>query len=103
MRHTLLFVSVSAAAVAQSPPMPVPTFAPPVRLQAGDKLLGEARLYPSPVFHDVNGDGASDLVVGDLRGHLTSALRKKGSTPPTFAGEEKVLGADGKIVDLQNW
>jgi hypothetical protein len=103
MRHTLLFLSVSAAAVAQTPPMPAPTFAPPVRLQTGGKNLGEARLYPSPVFHDVNGDGGSDIVVGDLRGHLTFALRVADSAPPTFAAEEKVMGADGKIVDLANW
>lgn len=97
----------AAAASAQSPAAPAPgqspEFAAPVRITAGEALLGEGRLYPSPVYHDVNGDGLLDLVVGDLRGHLTVALRTTGSAPPTFGKETKILGADGKIVDLQNW
>jgi hypothetical protein len=80
-----------------------PTFAPPVLLKAGDKNLGENRLFPSPVFHDLDGDGRVDLVVGDLVGHLTVARRAADSDSARFAAEEKVLGADGEIVDLQNW
>lgn len=94
----LAVLLVAATATAQSP-----DFGPPVRITAGDTLLGEGRLYPSPVYHDMDGDGRADLVVGDLRGHLTVALRVAGTAPPTFAKETKVLGADGKIVDLQNW
>ncbi len=96
--HDLSLLVCAALAVAQSP-----NFAPPVRLMAGEVHLGEARLYPSPVFHDLNGDGAADIVVGDLRGHLTVAHRKGASSPAVYASEEKVLGADGKILDLQNW
>ena len=92
-----LLLLATASAMAQSP-----TFAPPARLKAGDKFLGEGRLFPSPVYHDLNGDKLADIVVGDLRGHLTVAHRAAGAAP-TFAGEEKVMGADGKIVDLQNW
>jgi len=80
-----------------------PTFAPPVRLMAGDKFLGEDRLFPSPVYHDLNNDGRADIVVGDLRGHLTVAQRAADADSARFAAEEKVLGADGEIVDLQNW
>lgn len=92
-----LLALATATAGAQSP-----TFAPPVRLKAGDKFLGENRLYPSPVFHDLNGDGLADLVVGDLRGLMTVALRLPGALP-SFGPETKVLGADGKVLDLQNW
>jgi hypothetical protein len=109
MRLVVLSLSVLpvASAIAQAP-----SFAPPVRLKAGDEFLGNKnadnkgeRLFPSPVFHDLDGDGLADLVVGDLRGHLTVARRLPGTpgTPATFAKEEKVLGADGKIVDLHNW
>jgi len=80
-----------------------PTFAPPVRLKAGDAFLGENRLFPSPVYHDLNGDGRADIVVGDLIGHLTVAHRAADADSARFAAEEKVLGADGEIVDLQNW
>ena len=78
-------------------------FAPPVRLKAGDKLLGEKRLYPSPVFHDVDGDGLADIVVGDLRGVLTFAARQPGDGPATFAAEKAVPGADGKGLKFNNW
>lgn len=94
---TLLAFAASAA-VAQAP-----TFGAPVRLQAGEKLLGEKRLFPSPVFHDVNGDGHADIVVGDLIGRLTVALRKPGSGIPAYEGETKMLAVDGKEIDFHNW
>ena len=78
-------------------------FAEPVRLEAGTKNLGEGRLYPSPVLHDVNGDGLLDVVVGDLRGRITFALRAYGRGAPRFAAEQKLLGSDGKELDFHNW
>lgn len=80
-----------------------PTFAAPVRLQAGDKFMGEGRLYPSPVFHDVDGDGRLDVVIGDLPGRLTVALRVPGEGPPRFAAEKPMLGADGQPLKFHNW
>lgn len=88
-------LALAAFAVAQQPPQ----FAAPVRLQAGGKLLGEGRLYPSPVAHDVNGDGRLDLVVGDLRGRITVALR----TASGYAAEAPMRAADGKDIDFHNW
>ena len=79
-----------------------PTFAPPVRLMAGDKFVGQGRLYPSPVFHDLNGDGLPDLVVGDLLGKLTVALRKPGKAL-AFEPEVPVKDVDGKPIDFHNW
>ncbi len=92
-----LFLLTAVTAVAQ----PV-TFAPPVRLKAGDKDLGENRLFPSPVYRDMNGDGLADLVIGDLVGHLTVALREPGPAA-TFGPETKLLAADGKDIDFHNW
>lgn len=79
------------------------TFAPPVRIQAGDKYLGEGRLYPSPVFHDVDGDGRLDIVIGDLPGALTYAPRLPGDGAPRFGKEQPLLGAEGKPVKFHNW
>lgn len=97
----LLTVPLASLLLAQDPPTP-DTFAAPVRLKAGDKFLGEGRLYPSPMFHDMNGDGISDIVVGDLVGKITIALRKPGE-PVSYAAETKMLAADGKPLDFANW
>lgn len=80
-----------------------PRFAAPVRLTAGEAFLGVDRLYPSPVYHDVNGDGRSDIVVGDLRGRLTVALRQPGAGPASYAAETKLMAIDGKEIDFHNW
>lgn len=98
MKTTLpLLLFAAASAVAQSS-----TFAAPVRLKAGDTFLGQGRLFPSPVYHDLDDDGRADIVVGDLPGRLTVAYRTAAAAA-TFGKEAKVLGADGKQVDLQNW
>jgi hypothetical protein len=98
--RTLLLLALPATLTpgfAQSP-----TFAPPVRLQAGERPLGHQRLFPSPVLHDLDGDGRVDIVVGDLRGHLTVATRTS-AAGTQFAAETKVNGADGKPLDFGNW
>jgi hypothetical protein len=90
----------SSSASAQSAPA---GFAEPVRLNAGESLLGAKRLFPSPVFHDIDGDGLQDVVVGDLRGLLTVALRKPGKEQLAFSAETKQLDAEGKEIDFHNW
>lgn len=92
---------VVAPLTAQQPT--TPTFAPPVKLMAGSKGLGENRLFPSPALHDMNGDGLADLVIGDLRGRLTVALRQPGAGAPKFAAEAKVMANDGAELDFANW
>ena len=78
-------------------------FADPVVLQAGDRAMGAERLYPSPVFRDMNEDGHLDIVLGDLWGNFTIALRVEGDGVPRFAADEPVLGRDAKPLDFQNW
>ena len=55
----------------------------------------------SAIAFDLDGDRRLDIVVGDLAGRLTVAHRRGGAI--AFAEEEKVLGADGEQVNLQNW
>ena len=75
-------------------------FAAPVMMRAGGKVAGEGRLYPSPVSYDLVRDGRPDVVIGDLRGILTVAASRGDGT---FAAEQKVKDADGKVLDFGNW
>lgn len=107
--RTLVPLILASAALAQST-APEPTFAAPVRLEATTPVrskaatswLGAGRLYPSPVLHDMNGDGRADLVIGDLRGHLTVSLRQPGDAL-IWAAETKLLASDGELLDFHNW
>lgn len=99
-----LFVLAAAGTMFQTTAMAqAPTFADPVRLEAGGELLGEGRLFPSPVYQDMNGDGLLDITVGDLVGHITVALRLPGDGPPRFGKEKKLEALDGKVLDFGNW
>jgi hypothetical protein len=77
-------------------------FAAPKRVRAGDAFLGEGRLYPSPVLHDADGDGLSDIVVGDLIGQVTFAPRAAGK-PVAFGVEKPFADRDGKQLKFHNW
>lgn len=95
MKTCWLMLVFAAVASAQAP-----EFAPPVQMKAGDKVLGEGRLFPSPAFYDLDGDGVRDVVVGDLLGRLTVA---RGNADRSFAAEEKVKAVDGEILNFHNW
>lgn len=92
-----------AASKVKSEAAVVSAFAAPVMLKAGDKNLGEGRLYPSPAMHDMNGDGLADIVVGDLFGRLTVAHRIKGEGPVRYGEEVKLLDFEGKELKFNNW
>jgi hypothetical protein len=77
-------------------------FAAPKRVLAGEAPLGEGRLYPSPVLHDVDGDGRKDIVVGDLLGAVTFAPRAAGKTV-AFGAEKPLPDRDGKPLKFHNW
>jgi len=74
-----------------------------VRIMAGEGFAGAGRLYPSPVCHDIDGDGLLDLLIGDLPGRLTGALRIPGAGPPRFGKEAPLLDAAGKPLKFDNW
>jgi hypothetical protein len=78
-------------------------FEDPILLKAGDKIMGHMRYYPSPVFHDMNGDGVLDIVVGDLVGKLTVALGRKTSDGIAFEAETPLNSKNGQQLTFKNW
>ena len=74
-------------------------FEAPVRLKAGDQYMGAKRLYPSPVMHDLDGDGRMEIVIGDLIGNLTFCTQKG----EAWGSKESLKGADGKPLKFHNW
>ncbi|QDU83199.1 hypothetical protein Pla163_02970 [Planctomycetes bacterium Pla163] len=83
-----------------------PRFAAPVMVRAGDAPLNGADdlLYPSPVLFDVDGDGDTELVVGDLWGNLFRYERiATDDASVRFGPRERVQYFDGANVELPNW
>lgn len=102
---SLVVVTFAGSLVFAQDSRPVGTarFAPPKRILAGREPMGQKRSYPSPVLEDMNGDGLSDIVIGDLPGYLTVSLRLAGEGPPRFSPEKRLSGADGKDLKFDNW
>jgi hypothetical protein len=103
---------VGSVANAQSPggraseagaAQPAARFAAPMRVMAGSKPMGVGRLYPSPVFRDMNGDGLADVVIGDLFGRITVALRVAGDGAAAWGAEVPLEAADGEELKFSNW
>ena len=79
-----------------------PHFASPIRLTAGDESLGSTLPYPSPRLHDIDGDGAVEMVLGDLRGRVHVAERATGDDPMAW-GELRPFKSDKRLLKFNNW
>jgi|GEM_PF-2209988 len=83
-----------------------PVFAAPVLLTAdGVEVNSEdEQLYPTPVLFDVDRDGATELVVGDLWGNLFRYERVTREDGTRGWGErDAVRYHDGAAIELPNW
>lgn len=103
MLPTCLSLLLALAGLPQDPsPGGRAALAEPVRLMDPSGPVGKGRLYPSPAFHDVDGDGVAELVLGDLLGALTMSARTSGAMPGW--GEARPLKrADGEDLKFSNW
>lgn len=73
-------------------------FEAPVRVKAGDEpVRTESPGYASPTWHDVDGDGRRDLVVGQFAGGKIRVYRNTGAG--TFAPGEWLM-AGGKVAEV---
>ena len=78
-------------------------FAAPERIKAGEVFLGEGRLYPSPVLHDVDGDKQLDVVIGDLFGKVTFACREATRPAVMLGAEQQLKDRSGEQLKFHNW
>ena len=78
-------------------------FAAPVLLTGGDEPLGRGILYPSPALYDVDGDGARELVIGDLFGRVRVAEKLPGEDAFAWSAPEPLQAADGEDLKFSNW
>lgn len=92
-----MLTTVLLAALAPSVPQD-PPFTPPERLKAGAKLVQvEEPGYAAPCWHDVDGDGKKDLIVGQFADGKMKVYRGLGGGQ-LAAGEW--LRAGGEIAEV---
>lgn len=92
------------ATASEGRPAPkTPAFERPAQIRSGTAPLGHDRVYPSPVFHDLDGDGVLDIVLGDLPGNVTVTKRTAEGDPTALGKTVPVPAADGKPLDFENW
>jgi hypothetical protein len=87
----------------QEPQAEAPRFAAPALLTGGDEPLGRGILYPSPALFDIDGDGARELVIGDLFGRVRVAEKLPGEDALAWSAPEPLQAADGEELKFHNW
>ncbi|MFT6108999.1 MAG: hypothetical protein ACJA2W_001912 [Planctomycetota bacterium] len=94
-----------------SAPLPTPQssadqdraiFAEPEPLLEGKLVLGAKLRYPSPRLYDLDGDGAAEMVVGDLSGRLHVATKRNGGSGRRW-NKLAPLTTDGTELKFHNW
>lgn len=99
----MLLVSLALALPPLTPPQEAARFAAPVLLTEAGAPLGRGLLYPSPALFDVDGDGAAELVLGDLIGNVWKHERSEGEDTLAWSKRERVQASDGKDLKFNNW
>ncbi len=82
------------------------TFEAPLRLMVGNLPLnsGAKQMYPSPSLFDVDSDGQSELIVGDIFGSLSVYENQNdGSGDPVWSSHTALASAGGEAIKVSNW
>jgi len=106
MNHALHVVTVLALAGpawpgAEDPETDKVVFAAPVQLITPSGPISK-KMYPSPAIFDIDGDGARELVLGDLAGYLWISEQVEGAGELTWT-EPKRLENGEEPLQLNNW
>ena len=102
MHPSMLLVAPLLVANLDSPSDPeAAKFAPPVQLTAGGKNH-TGILYPSPTLYDVDGDGARELLIGEIFGTITVSDRAEDGAATAWT-KARPMKVDGKPIKLNNW
>ena len=82
------------------------TFEAPLRLTVGNSPLNTAakQMYPSPAMFDVDHDGKSELVVGDIFGSLNVYENQNdGEGDPVWSSHNALTSTNGEAIKVPNW
>ena len=76
----------------------------PIRLKAGDAYVdtGKYVAHTGPLLYDYDGDGKTDLLVGNFAGSI-QLFRNTGTREAPVYEAKGLLEADGKPVKVPNW
>ena len=93
-----LAAGVTVAPTSATPIPQGPEFEAPVRLKAaGEYIKTESPGYASPCWHDVDGDGKKDLVVGQFAGGKMKIYRNLGGGK---LAKGEWVKAEGRIAEV---
>ena len=85
----------------------VGVFDRPVQLYVnGEPLNAEVkRAFPSPAIFDVNRDGNTELVIGDLMGGIGvyTNLNTSGAGDPIWSSRKELEDFEGNPINTPNW
>ncbi len=76
-------------------------FHAPVQITSNGKPH-EGILYPSPTVFDVDGDGADELLIGEIFGSISVSDSAEGEDSLAW-GKAKKMTSGGEPIKLNNW
>jgi hypothetical protein len=90
-----LLLALASQAGAQQPPERASELAPPVKLEAGGKPIDVTVGHAAPFVHDMDGDGAPDLLVGQFGEGKLHLFRNEGTAAAPKLAASRWVEADG--------
>jgi len=102
MRDAITTTSAFAALFISTGALAQVEFESPERLTANGNDFSSV-IYPSPVLHDIDGDDARDLVIGDLQGNLRFCQPGDTADPLAWGAMKTLQTAGGEPIRLHNW